>query len=70
MDWSKVDKALSEAVVSPETTDGASPSRKGMVAPGAVLLVGRGGDVLYHKAFGCRSLEPEVTPMRPDTVCG
>ena len=36
--------------------------------PGAVLLVGRGGQVEYHGAVGYRSLEPTRTPMHPDTV--
>jgi CubicO group peptidase (beta-lactamase class C family) len=36
--------------------------------PGAVLLVARGADVLYHAAVGSRSVEPETTPMRPDTI--
>jgi CubicO group peptidase (beta-lactamase class C family) len=36
--------------------------------PGAVVLVGRAGRVLYHAAFGSRSLEPERTPMQRDTV--
>jgi CubicO group peptidase (beta-lactamase class C family) len=36
--------------------------------PGAVLLVGRGDDVLYRKAFGHRSIKPEKTPMTVDTV--
>jgi serine-type D-Ala-D-Ala carboxypeptidase len=36
--------------------------------PGAVLLVGRGDEVVYHEAFGLRSLEPAKTPMRRDTV--
>ena len=38
------------------------------VFPGAVLLVRRGTRVFYHRAFGHRSLEPEVTPMREDTI--
>jgi CubicO group peptidase (beta-lactamase class C family) len=38
------------------------------VFPGAVVLVARGGRVLYHAAFGCRSLEPERTPMQRDTI--
>jgi CubicO group peptidase (beta-lactamase class C family) len=38
------------------------------VFPGAVLLVRRGERVFYHRAFGHRSLEPEVTPMREDTI--
>jgi CubicO group peptidase (beta-lactamase class C family) len=36
--------------------------------PGAVLRVSRGKDVVYHAAFGSRSLEPQVTPMLPDTI--
>jgi serine-type D-Ala-D-Ala carboxypeptidase len=36
--------------------------------PGAVVLVSQGGRVRYHAAFGARSLEPERTPMRPDTI--
>lgn len=38
------------------------------VFPGAVLLVGQGGKVVYHRAFGNRSLEPTVTPMHEDTI--
>jgi CubicO group peptidase (beta-lactamase class C family) len=36
--------------------------------PGAVLLVGHDGRVIYRKAFGSRSLEPTRTPMTVDTV--
>jgi CubicO group peptidase (beta-lactamase class C family) len=36
--------------------------------PGAVVLVARGGEVVHHAAVGNRSLEPERTPMRPDTI--
>jgi len=36
--------------------------------PGAVLLVGRGDEVVYHQAFGHRSLEPSRTPMTRDIV--
>ena len=38
------------------------------VFPGAVILIARGGEVLYHEAFGSRSIVPERTPMAPDTV--
>ncbi len=38
------------------------------VFPGAVLLVREGTRVFYHRAFGHRSLEPEVTPMAEDTI--
>src|SRR5579863_1045137 len=36
--------------------------------PGAVLLVGHDGKVIYRKAFGSRSLEPTRTPMTVDTI--
>jgi CubicO group peptidase (beta-lactamase class C family) len=38
------------------------------VFPGAVVLVRAGKLVFYHRAFGCRSVEPEVTPMHEDTI--
>lgn len=36
--------------------------------PGAVLVVGHNGQVLYRKAFGSRSLEPTHEPMTVDTI--
>jgi len=36
--------------------------------PGAVLLVGRGSEVLYQKAYGSRALAPAVEPMTVDTI--
>src|ERR1700738_2719547 len=36
--------------------------------PGGVLLVGHNGRVVYRKAFGWRSLEPEREPMTVDTI--
>lgn len=41
--------------------------RRGEI-PGAVVLIGRGNEVLYHKAFGSRSLVPEALPMTTDTI--
>ena len=42
------------------------------VFPGAVLLVGRDGQILYHKSVGSKALkinkEDEVRPMTADTV--
>jgi CubicO group peptidase (beta-lactamase class C family) len=38
------------------------------VFPGAVILVRDGTRVFYHRAFGNRSVEPDVTPMREDTI--
>ncbi len=36
--------------------------------PGAVVLVGRQGKIVYRKAFGNRALEPNIEPMTPDTI--
>ena len=36
--------------------------------PGAVLLVGHDGQVIYRKAFGNRSLEPTRAEMTADTI--
>ena len=41
--------------------------REGQI-PGAVLLVGHDGQVIYRKAFGNRSLEPRREPMTVDTI--
>src|SRR5829696_8250580 len=36
--------------------------------PGAVVLVGRKGRVVWRKAYGARALEPAREPMTPDTI--
>lgn len=36
--------------------------------PGAVLIVGHNGKVVYRKAYGNRSLEPRRAPMTLDTI--
>lgn len=36
--------------------------------PGAVLLVGHDGQIVYRKAYGSRALEPRREPMTIDTV--
>jgi uncharacterized protein YbbC (DUF1343 family)/CubicO group peptidase (beta-lactamase class C family) len=36
--------------------------------PGAVVLVGRGDDVVYRAAFGRRAVAPEAEPMTDDTI--
>ncbi len=36
--------------------------------PGAVVLIGHNGHVVYRKAFGWRSLEPRRERMTPDTI--
>ncbi len=40
---------------------------KGTV-PGAVVLIGHNGHVVYRKAFGSRSVEPTHEPMTVDTI--
>src|SRR6266851_1504313 len=53
--FAKVENAIDGAVVSG-------------VFPGAVLLVNKEGQVVYHRAFGHRSLQPEITPLHEDTI--
>src|SRR5947209_19213947 len=36
--------------------------------PGAVVLVGHKGEVVYRKAFGSRALEPRREPMTLETI--
>jgi uncharacterized protein YbbC (DUF1343 family)/CubicO group peptidase (beta-lactamase class C family) len=61
------------------TSSSASPVRLGAVdsvieqaiaegIPGAVLIVGHDGKVVYRKAYGNRALEPRREPMTLDTI--
>lgn len=36
--------------------------------PGAVVLVGRQGKIVWRRAYGNRALEPQVEPMTTDTI--
>jgi uncharacterized protein YbbC (DUF1343 family)/CubicO group peptidase (beta-lactamase class C family) len=36
--------------------------------PGAVVVVGRRGRTVFHRAYGSRALEPTREPMTPDTI--
>ena len=36
--------------------------------PGAVLLVGQGDKIVYRKAYGLRTADPQPVPMTPDTI--
>ena len=38
------------------------------LVPGAVIVIGHNGKVVFHKAYGERSLEPTRAPMTEDTV--
>ena len=53
--FTRVEKAMDDAVAA-------------RVFPGAVLLVNKEEQVVYHRAFGSRSLEPVVTPLHEDTI--
>lgn len=55
MDFKSVEDAFDEAV-------------KQGVFPGAVLLVGRGDEVVYERAFGSRSLVPKISPMHTTAI--
>jgi CubicO group peptidase (beta-lactamase class C family) len=55
MDFSEVDRVLDAGVSE-------------AVFPGAVVLVGKGEQVVYRRAAGWRSLEPERTPLSEDTI--
>ena len=55
VDFKSVEDAFEEAVI-------------GGVFPGAVLLVGRGDEIVYEHAFGSRSLVPTISPMHTSTI--
>jgi CubicO group peptidase (beta-lactamase class C family) len=55
MDFSAVDQLVTEAV-------------EHGVFPGAVVLVNRAGTILYRRATGWRSLEPNQQPVSEETV--
>jgi uncharacterized protein YbbC (DUF1343 family)/CubicO group peptidase (beta-lactamase class C family) len=55
LDFSGIDEAANEAVSSGEI-------------PGVVVLVGRGDDILLHRAYGSRRLLPHPVPMTVDTI--
>jgi uncharacterized protein YbbC (DUF1343 family)/CubicO group peptidase (beta-lactamase class C family) len=55
LDFSGINEAANEAVASGEI-------------PGAVVMVGRGDDILLHRAYGSRRLLPQPAPMTVDTI--
>ena len=55
MDFQPVESALQEAVAQG-------------VFPGAVVLVSKDGEIVFEQAFGSRSLIPEKTPLKPNTI--
>ena len=53
--FSVIDRLMEEAITATLT-------------PGAVVLIGRGDEVLYEKAYGRRALVTAVEPMTTDTI--
>ena len=53
--FAPVDAAVKNAILQGQT-------------PGAVVIVGHEGKVVYRKAFGSRSLDPTIEPMTVDTI--
>ena len=68
IDWSKVEELLRAATVAPQADAPALAQKRRHAFPGAVLLVGQGGEVLYNSAFGCRSILPSVSEMQCHAV--
>src|SRR5262249_52608546 len=54
-DWKNLDKVIADAIADKQ-------------CPGAVVLIGHHGKVIYKKAYGRRSLEPRIEPMTLDTI--
>ena len=54
-DWSGIDEAAVDAVGSGEV-------------PGIVVVVGRGDDIVYRRAWGMRRVVPEPVAMTEDTI--
>lgn len=63
---------ISSAVLATEPYDRIAPLVEKAIAdkqlPGAVVLVGRGEQVLYRKAFGFKTYSPAAAVTTPDTV--
>ena len=64
--------AVSSAVLATEPYDRIAPLVEKAIAdkqlPGAVVLVGRGEQVLYRKAFGFKTYSPAAPVIAADTV--
>ncbi len=55
LDWHSIDALIDRAIAAGN-------------CPGAVLLAGRGDDVVYLKAYGSRAVEPSKLPMTTETL--
>lgn len=63
----EVSRGLSEAALQPITEIVEKEIAAGKI-PGAVVLIGHQGRVVYRRAFGYRALKPEKLPMTEDTI--
>jgi uncharacterized protein YbbC (DUF1343 family)/CubicO group peptidase (beta-lactamase class C family) len=54
-DWQQMDRVITDAIAAHKF-------------PGAVVIAGHDGHVVFHRAYGNRSLSPTVEPMTEDTV--
>ena len=54
-DFSSIDRIMASAINAHEV-------------PGAVIVIGHDGHIVFHKAYGERSLEPIRAPMTEDTI--
>src|SRR5262249_7795780 len=52
----------------PPTGDAVAAAAADYPLPGAVVLVGRGDEVVYAQVFGNRAVAPAVEPMTEDTI--
>lgn len=62
-----VSQRLREADLEPITTLAEREIYAGRI-PGAVILIGNEGKIVYRRAFGHRALRPEKLPMTADTI--
>lgn len=53
--WGAIDAAVDRSIAAGEI-------------PGVVFQVGHRGKIIYHKAFGLRSVRPQAEPMTTDTI--
>jgi len=49
-------------------SDGVKKTIQAGKIPGAVILIGHQGKIVYRRAFGFRALKPEKLPMTTDTI--
>src|SRR5690348_13278375 len=58
------DATISYAAIEPLVNDAIARHE----LPGAVIVIGRGDEIVYRRAFGQRAVEPSAEPMTDDTI--